>query len=151
LTANAIRSVRGLLPVSCCFLAAACAVSRAPFPFQPFLAGCDSRLDDATDRNAGARVYEVCPRKDHRGVNLISDALPFGRLWYSGPDAIANAIGYAKRRSPSNRALIRVYDQGGNGSAFTHVVLCWAAPPKEHMGKVSPTFIDITLCTCVWQ
>jgi hypothetical protein len=26
--------------------------------------------------------YEVRPRKDHRGVNLISDALPFGRLWY---------------------------------------------------------------------
>ena len=27
-------------------------------------------------------LYEVRPRKDHRGVNLISDALPFGRLWY---------------------------------------------------------------------
>jgi hypothetical protein len=25
-------------------------------------------------------VYEVRPRKDHRGVNLISDALPFGAL-----------------------------------------------------------------------
>jgi hypothetical protein len=108
-------------------------------------------------------VYEVRPRKDHRGVDLISDALPFGRLWYSGPDEINNAMGYAKRRSPSNRALIRVYDQGGNGSAFTHVVLCPAAPPgatsdappaappKGHMGKVSPTFIDLTLCTCVWQ
>jgi hypothetical protein len=23
-------------------------------------------------------IYEVRPRKDHRGVNLISDALPFG-------------------------------------------------------------------------
>jgi hypothetical protein len=28
-----------------------------------------------------AHVYEVRPRKDHRGVDLISDALPFGRLW----------------------------------------------------------------------
>jgi hypothetical protein len=27
-------------------------------------------------------TYEVRPRKDHRGVDLISDALPFGRLWY---------------------------------------------------------------------
>jgi len=27
-------------------------------------------------------VYEVRPRKDRRGVNLISDALPFGCLWY---------------------------------------------------------------------
>jgi hypothetical protein len=26
--------------------------------------------------------YEVRPRKDHRGVNLISDVLPFGRLWF---------------------------------------------------------------------
>jgi hypothetical protein len=28
-------------------------------------------------------AYEVRPRKDHRGVDLISDALPFGRLWYA--------------------------------------------------------------------
>ena len=41
-------------------------------------------------------VYEVRPRKDHRGVDLISDALPFGRLWYGEPDAISNAIGYCK-------------------------------------------------------
>jgi len=26
-------------------------------------------------------VYEVRPRKDHRGVDLISDVLPFGRMW----------------------------------------------------------------------
>jgi len=26
-------------------------------------------------------LFEIRPRKDHRGVNLISDALPFGRLW----------------------------------------------------------------------
>jgi hypothetical protein len=27
-------------------------------------------------------IYEIRPRKDKRGVDLISDALPFGRLWY---------------------------------------------------------------------
>jgi hypothetical protein len=27
-------------------------------------------------------IYEVRPRKDHRGVDPISDALPFGRQWY---------------------------------------------------------------------
>jgi hypothetical protein len=27
-------------------------------------------------------AYEIRPRKDRRGVDLISDALPFGRLWY---------------------------------------------------------------------
>src|SRR6516225_10736682 len=30
-------------------------------------------------------IYEVRPRKDKRGVDLISDALPFGRLWYGQP------------------------------------------------------------------
>jgi hypothetical protein len=40
-------------------------------------------------------VYEVRPRKDKRGVDLIADALPFGGLWYSGPNAINNAIGYS--------------------------------------------------------
>jgi hypothetical protein len=47
-------------------------------------------------------VYEVRPRKDHRGVNLISDALPFGRLWYGEPNAVANAIGYAIHGSRSH-------------------------------------------------
>ena len=59
-------------------------------------------------------VYEVRPRKDHRGVNLISDALPFGALWYDEPDAVANAISYARFSSRSHTAVIRVYDSTGN-------------------------------------
>jgi hypothetical protein len=59
-------------------------------------------------------AYEVRPRKDHRGVNLISDTLPFGRLWYGEPDAIANAISYARFYSRSHDAVIRVYDKAGN-------------------------------------
>jgi hypothetical protein len=55
-------------------------------------------------------VYEVRPRKDHRGVDLISDALPFGRLWYGEPNAASNAVDYAKFRSRAHRAVIRVYD-----------------------------------------
>jgi hypothetical protein len=58
-------------------------------------------------------VYEGRPRKDHRGVDLISDALPFGRLWYAEPDAVNNAIGYAKFRSRSHDAVIRVFDEAG--------------------------------------
>jgi hypothetical protein len=38
------------------------------------------------------RIYEVRPRNDHRGVDLISDALPFGRLWYGESDAVSNVI-----------------------------------------------------------
>src|SRR5512133_3796947 len=41
-------------------------------------------------------VYVVRPRKDKRGVDLISDALPVGRLWYGEPNAVSNAIGYAQ-------------------------------------------------------
>jgi hypothetical protein len=59
-------------------------------------------------------VYEVRPRKDKRGVDLISDVLPFGRLWYGGPNAISNAIGYAKFYSLSYDAVIRAYDAAGN-------------------------------------
>jgi hypothetical protein len=59
-------------------------------------------------------VYQVRPRKGKRGVDLISDALPFDRLWYSGPNAVANAIGYAEYRSRSHHAVIRVYDESGN-------------------------------------
>jgi len=56
-------------------------------------------------------IYEVRPRKDHRSVDLISDVLPFGRLWYDTPD---HAIGCAKHSSRSDDAVIRVYDDAGN-------------------------------------
>ena len=56
------------------------------------------------------QVYEVCPRKNHRGVHLISCVLPFGRLWYGG----RNAIGYGEHHSRSHHAVIRVYDESGN-------------------------------------
>jgi hypothetical protein len=45
-------------------------------------------------KTSSQHVYEVRPRKDKRGVDLISDALPFGRLWYGEPDAISNAISF---------------------------------------------------------
>jgi hypothetical protein len=46
------------------------------------------------------QVYEVRPRSDKRGVDLISDVLPFGRLWYGEPDAANNAIGLRKVLQP---------------------------------------------------
>ena len=49
-------------------------------------------------------IYEVRPRRDQRGVDLISDALPFDRIWYAEPNAIRHAIGYA----------MHVYDEAGN-------------------------------------
>src|SRR5207247_5026521 len=64
--------------------------------------------------NISTHVYEVRPRKDHRGVNLISDSLPFGRRWYGDPNAVSNAVDYAKFRSRSHRAVIGVYDEAGS-------------------------------------
>jgi hypothetical protein len=41
------------------------------------------------------------------GHVLNSDALPFGRLWYGEPNAVSNAIGYAKfRRGAKKRTAI---------------------------------------------
>ena len=53
-------------------------------------------MDAAPNVTQPKQFYEVRPRKDHRGVNLISDALPFGRLWHTEPGAISNATRYAK-------------------------------------------------------
>jgi hypothetical protein len=58
-------------------------------------------------------AYEIRPRKDKRGVDLISIALPFGRLWYAGMPG-QMAISYAKFYGRSNRTVIRVYDAAGN-------------------------------------
>jgi len=61
-----------------------------------------------------AKRNPVRPCKDKRGVDLISDLLPFGALWYDEPSAITNAIGYAKSYSRSHDAVICVYDEAGN-------------------------------------
>jgi hypothetical protein len=55
-------------------------------------------------------AYRVCPRKDKRGFDLISDALLFGRLWYT---EVPHAIGFPKFFSRSHDAVIRVYDAAG--------------------------------------
>jgi hypothetical protein len=64
----------------------------------------------AIPMNSSQHAYEIRPRKDHRGVDLISDALPFGRVWYGEPNAISNAIGYAKHCSSPLDAVVRVYE-----------------------------------------
>jgi hypothetical protein len=57
-------------------------------------------------------VREPRPRKDRCGFALISDVLPFGRLWYGEPNAITNAIGYAKFYSRSRFVLYCAYRAG---------------------------------------
>ena len=82
-----------------------------------------SRRDMIAKRNGqnslggttGCDVYEVRPRKSGDGVDLISDRFRYGPIWYAGPDAIRNAIAYAKycSHSRSLRAVIRVLDDSG--------------------------------------
>jgi hypothetical protein len=40
--------------------------------------------------------------------------LQFSPLWFAGPNPASNAVDYAKHRSRSHHAVIRVYDEIGN-------------------------------------
>ena len=51
---------------------------RRQTPTKDLTKRCSRRLADVM--TSSQHVYEIRPRKDHRGVALISDALPFGRL-----------------------------------------------------------------------
>jgi hypothetical protein len=63
--------------------------------------------------SSSQHVYEIRPRKDRRGFDLIGDRLPLGLLWFEEPDAIGNAVSYAKFFSRSQPAIIRLFDQSG--------------------------------------
>lgn len=56
--------------------------------------------------------YEIRPRENDDGFDLISDQLRDGPIWYAGPDATRNAAAYANYHSwlHSRRAIIRVSD-----------------------------------------
>jgi hypothetical protein len=60
-------------------------------------------------------VYEIRPRKERDGFDLISDCLQRGPIWYAGPDAVRNAVSFAKYRSRSRSrwAIIRVFNEAG--------------------------------------
>ena len=83
-------------------------------------------------------IYGIFRREDKRGVDLISDALPFGRLWYDTPD---NAIGYAMHSSRSHDSVVRVYDDAGN------VIDMHAPALRVASAVVSPGLVT-ALCRC---
>ena len=64
---------------------------------------------------AGCDLYEVRPRKSGDGFDLISELFRYGPIWFAGPDAVRNAVAYAKYRSlsRSHQAKIRVLDDFG--------------------------------------
>ena len=61
-------------------------------------------------------VYEIHPREERDGFDLIGDWLQDGPIWYAGPDAVRRAVAYAKyrSRSRSHRAIIRVFYEAVN-------------------------------------
>ena len=84
-------------------------------------ASSDKLLGDANSRmelssTPAQDVYEIRPRKERDGFDLISDRLRRGPIWYAGPDAVRNAVAFAKycSRSRSRWAIIRVFNESGN-------------------------------------
>jgi len=64
--------------------------------------------------------------------DLISDALPFGRLRHTKLD---DAIEYVKFRSRSHPAVIRVYDDAGNFRAVVAALLTWSAMISQYFTR----------------
>ena len=66
-----------LLPLCCPYFCCVPAQDRVRIAFAPGLIQNSCQMQSEQP----AHICEVRPRKDKRGVDLISDALPFGRLW----------------------------------------------------------------------
>jgi hypothetical protein len=88
-------------------------------------------------------VYEVRPRKDRRGVDLIGDRLPLGLLWFEGPDAIEDAVSYARSFSHPHTATIRVLDGSGLlavtlelADDFSRAIHISARPPRSCLNSL---------------
>jgi hypothetical protein len=83
-------------------------------PLDKLLVDANSRMEMAS--TPAQDVYEIRPRKERDGFDLISDRLRRGPIWYAGPDAVRNAVAFAKYRSRSRSrwAIIRVFNEGGN-------------------------------------
>jgi hypothetical protein len=73
-----------------------------------------AKSDRDKHSTTSTHVYEIRPRADKHGVDLISDALPYSPLWYRGPNAIRDAINHAEFYSRLHDAVVRVYDEAGN-------------------------------------
>ena len=63
--------------------------------------------------SSSQHVYEIRPRKDRCGLDLISERLQLGVLWFEGADAIEDAVNYARAFSYPRPAIIRVLNEIG--------------------------------------
>jgi hypothetical protein len=104
------------------------ALSRCYASLESFLRGKWQMIHPASTPPISTHLYEVRPRADKHGVDLIGDALRFGPLWYAGANSVSNAIGFAKFFSRSHHAVISVYDEAGN-----------VIEAHEHVGDLATT------------
>jgi len=72
------------------------------------------RWDRRKHSTASIHIYEIRPRADKNGFDLSGYALQYSPLWYRGPNAIGDAIRYARFYSQSHPVVIQVYDEAGN-------------------------------------
>jgi hypothetical protein len=87
--------------------------------------------------SSSQHIYEIRPRKDRRGIDLIGERLPLGVLWFEGPDAIEDAVNYARSFSQPHPAIVRVLDESGtlavtleSADDFSRAVNISASPPR---------------------
>jgi hypothetical protein len=69
-------------------------------------------IREVVEMPSAKTVWEIRPSKHRHTLDLISDALPFGRS--CGYHYAAGAIRHAKVYSGSHPAVIHVYDDAGN-------------------------------------
>src|SRR5262249_288588 len=91
-------------------------------------------------------VYEGRPRKDHRGIDLISDALPFGRLWYE--DASAAAQSHQGTACPKCRLSARGNARQRVRRAGLYVV--WRARASEAASESGSPLVQADQSTLRW-
>jgi|SRR5215471_8101254 len=81
---------------------------------RPMTRGTGTTGTKAHPKKEQVTLYEIRPRVDGNGCDLLSNVLRFGRLWFAGPNGISNAIKFAKFNSRLDDAVICVYDEAGN-------------------------------------
>ena len=72
------------------------------------------RLGGHKHSTTSIHTYEIRPRANKHGFDLSSDALRYSPLWCRGPNAIMDAVRYARSSSRPHPVAIRVYDPAGN-------------------------------------
>jgi len=101
-----------------------------------------NRFKRRTHNSTRSASHELRPRKNECGVNLISDAPPFGRLWYDGPDAISNAVDGAKFYSRSHLAWRDYLWQ--RSCAVSKIISPKGSPVMKTLAQRRRNVVDLT-------